>query len=327
MTLRGCLRRPVTLPPSGLRRWLLRSMFDARGARGWARAVLFVVLVVLAVMLLMVLMRTLALALPAHLRQVLATVFHPPRAGGGYSPWFASVNELGLLACALGASSLMVWLDGRGLREVGLAPRRRLRDFAGGAAVGLVMITLLVAGLVITGGARLEPPVVSAGAALGWGLAWAAASLLVGLFEEIAFRGYLFVTLREDYGFSAASAVVAVLFTLAHGANPGENPLGVLTAGLASVLFCVGIRRTGALWWAIGCHAAWDWSENFLYGSADSGIHSIGRLLRLEPHGNRYLSGGTVGPEGSLLCFVVLLATILVVSRRAPRGVPVKSTS
>ncbi len=327
MTLRGCLRRPVTVPPSGLRRWLLRPMFDARGVRGWVRAVLFAALVVLAVMLLMVLIRALALTVPAHLRQALGAVFHRPRAGAGFSPWFAGLNELGLLACALCASSLMVWLDGRRLREVGLAPRRRLREFAGGAAVGVVMITLLVAGLVITGGARLELPVVSAGAALGWGLAWAAAAVLVGLFEEIAFRGYLFVTLREDYGFWTATVAVAVLFTLAHGVNPGENPLGMLTAGLASVLFCLGIRRTGALWWAIGCHAAWDWSENFFYGSADSGIHSMGRLFRLEPHGNLYLSGGTVGPEGSVLCFVVLLAAILAVPRLVPRGTAIKSTS
>lgn len=327
MTMRGCLRRTVAVPPSGLHGWLLRPVFGSHGVRAWARVVLFVLLLVLAVVLLAASIKALTFALPAQSRQLLHTLFHRPRAGGRFSPWAAGLNELALLACALVASTAMVWLDGRRLSDIGLVPHGRLREFSYGALVGLVMITLLVGGLTVSGAARIQMPTLSLGTALVWGLAWALVALLVGLFEEIAFRGYMFATLREDYGFWPVTIAVAVLFTLAHGVNPGENPLGMVTAGLASVLFCLGIRRTGALWWAIGCHAAWDWSEDFLFGSADSGFHSMGRLFKLEPHGNMYLSGGTVGPEGSLLCLVVLFAAILAVPRLVPRSVAVKAAS
>jgi len=173
------------------------------------------------------------------------------------------------------------------------------------------MAGLLVAALLAFGFGRLEPSTAGLAVALRSGLAWAVATLLVGFFEETAFRGYLFAILREGYGLWIGALVVTALFMLAHAHNVGENPIGLFTAGAASVLFCLAIFRTGALWWAIGCHAAWDWAESYFFGSADSGMHSAGRLFTLLPHGNAYFSGGTAGPEGSLLCFVVLVIVIL----------------
>jgi membrane protease YdiL (CAAX protease family) len=183
---------------------------------------------------------------------------------------------------------------------------------------------VLVAGLLAFGFARLEPPTLGMWAAAGSGLAWLLVDLPTGLAEEMLFRGYLFAMLRERFGLLTGTIVVTALFMLGHGQNRGENPLGVLTAGAVSVLFCLGIRRTGALWWAIGFHAAWDWAEDFFFGSADSGGHALYRLFTLVPHGNIYLSGGTDGPEGSLLCLAVLvigiLALPLLARRRAGAG-------
>ena len=67
------------------------------------------------------------------------------------------------------------------------------------------------------------------------------------------------------------------------------------------------VRVTGSAWWAIGCHAAWDWAETYFYGTPDSGFVAQRHFLTTTPTGNTLWSGGTDGPEGSLLVAPVIL--------------------
>lgn len=108
-------------------------------------------------------------------------------------------------------------------------------------------------------------------------------------------------------------------FGLVHTFNNGENWIGIFAAAFMGFVFCVSVWATGSSWWAIGCHAAWDWAETYFYGTADSGFVAPGHLLTTSPAGNSLWSGGTDGPEGSLLIvpFVLLiLIWLLVLSRR-----------
>ena len=299
---------------------MMRLVFDERGVRPWVRAVSFVALsVIILVAAAKIIDQLISLAPGLHQRMQAAK--HAVRSGGDIPPWFLIVNELLLFSCTLLATWVMARLEDRPLARVGLSRQRWLRDLVAGCAVGFAMLGLLVAGLLAFGFGRLEPAMAGFPAALRSGLAWAAAALLIGAFEEIFFRGYLFAIARERFGFWTGTAVVTALFMLGHSHNAGENPIGLLTTGVVSVFFCLAIRRTGALWWVIGCHAGWDWAESYFFGSADSGSHASGRLFTLLPHGNLHLSGGTDGPEGSLLCLVVLLIGILalpVLARRRP---------
>jgi hypothetical protein len=80
----------------------------------------------------------------------------------------------------------------------------------------------------------------------------------------------------------------------------------LLGAGLVGLVFCFSLYRTGSLWWAIGIHAAWDWSQSFLYGVADSGLMAQGHLFATHPIGKPILSGGLTGPEGSIFAILML---------------------
>jgi hypothetical protein len=82
--------------------------------------------------------------------------------------------------------------------------------------------------------------------------------------------------------------------------------MGAVTAGLIGLFFCLTLRRTGSLWFAIGAHTAWDWAETFLYGVPNSGQVAPGHLFSPRFHGSRWLTGGSVGPEGSVLAVVVV---------------------
>ena len=113
-----------------------------------------------------------------------------------------------------------------------------------------------------------------------------------------------------------------VLFAFVHTGNGGETAMGIIAVSLAGLAFVFSLWWTGSLWWAIGFHAAWDWAQSYLYGVADSGLISEGHLLASRPTGTALISGGTTGPEGSVLVVPVLLATLVVIWRTMPRRSP-----
>ncbi len=120
--------------------------------------------------------------------------------------------------------------------------------------------------------------------------------------------------------FWQAAWVSSTLFGLIHTVNQGENWIGIFAAAGIGFVFCASVRVTGSAWWAIGCHAAWDWSETYFYGAANSGIPAQGHLLSAGPVGNPLLSGGADGPEGSVLVLGAILLLLLMVlfARRRP---------
>jgi len=120
-------------------------------------------------------------------------------------------------------------------------------------------------------------------------------------------------------GFWQASWVTSTLFGFIHTSNNGENWIGIFSAAFIGFVFCVSVWVTGSAWWAIGCHAAWDWGESYFYGTADSGTVAKGHYLTSSPDGNVLWSGGADGPEGSLLVIgivLLLLVTLLVIYGR-----------
>lgn len=129
----------------------------------------------------------------------------------------------------------------------------------------------------------------------------------------------LFLKKAQGAGFWYAAWVGSMFFGYGHTGNGGENWIGIFAAGAIGFVFCVSVRVTGSAWWAIGCHAAWDWAETYFYGTADSGMVAKGHLLSTSPAGPAFWSGGTDGPEGSVLVLgviVLLLVAVLLLYRR-----------
>jgi hypothetical protein len=123
----------------------------------------------------------------------------------------------------------------------------------------------------------------------------------------------------EGASFWQAAWVTSTLFGFIHTGNNGEDWIGIFAAAFIGFVFCVSVWVTGSAWWAIGCHAAWDWAETYFYGTADSGLQAKGHFLTTSPAGNVLWSGGTDGPEGSLLVLgvvLLLLVALLVIYGR-----------
>ena len=185
----------------------------------------------------------------------------------------------------------------------------------GFAFLSLLLFSLHLAGALSYGGVALHGAHV-------WKLAlfWAAFFLCVGVFEEFTFRGYTQFAIQQVAGFWPTALLLSAIFAYMHHSNPGETWLGALGAGAVAVFFCFTLRRTGNLWFAVGMHASWDWAQSFLYGVPDSGVVEPGHLLQTQLHGPTWLTGGSVGPEGSVLLFVLIAVMWAVFDRLFPRS-------
>ncbi len=233
--------------------------------------------------------------------------------------WPMMLAEMGVMLAALVPAVALAVVERRPWGAYGLPVRLAFgKMFWVGALWGFGSITLLLAVLY---GAR----VLSVGdlalhglRALKFAVFWAAFFLVVGWYEEFLIRGYSQFTLTRLIGFWPAAVVLSCVFSLIHMGNPGEQWPGLLAVWVIGFFFCLTLRRTGSLWFAVGFHAAWDWGETFLYSVPDSGAVFPGHLLKASLHGPRWLTGGMVGPEGSLLCFVVMGMVWVVFSRVYP---------
>lgn len=157
---------------------------------------------------------------------------------------------------------------------------------------------------------------------IGWGALWFLFFFLVGLFEEYSLRGYFLYTLADGIGFWPAAIIQAVLFARGHMGNGGETRIGIIATGIFALFAAVTIWRTGNLWLAVGAHAGWDWGQSYFFGVNDSGFQAPGHLFN--PHlaqGPDWLTGGSVGPEGSVVTLVlwVLMAALFLALYRKRR--------
>ena len=213
--------------------------------------------------------------------------------------------------CVLLATLVMGAFEKRSLGDYGLPARGAfgLRFFEG-IVWGFVAECATMFTLYLTGNVTFQGYALTGAAALQYALLWAAAFLMVGLFEECLFRGYPQFTLATGIGFWPAALVLSALFCRGHMNNPGENWVGGVGVALAAILFCVSLRLTGNLWFAIGMHTAWDWAETFFFGVADSGMPANGHLLNTTLSGSKWMTGGTVGPEGSVIELLVVSSVI-----------------
>jgi uncharacterized protein len=226
---------------------------------------------------------------------------------------FRSEGIAFLLLCV--ATLIMGKLEHRKFSEYGLPLRHALgKGFWIGSLSGFLAISGTLLTMFLLHGFRVTGLALHGTAILSSVVAWGIAFLLVGLFEEFLCRGYVQFTLASGIGFWPAAFVMSGLFGLSHDFNPGESAVGSLAAGMFGLLFCLFLRRSGNLWIAVGFHAAWDWGQTF-YGVPDSGMapyHSVFHSALSGPH---WLTGGTVGPEASVLTPIALVVVALIFSR------------
>ena len=200
------------------------------------------------------------------------------------------------------------------IRAMGLDRRPGFgREFALGSALGWGGMVACVLPIALTGGlvvtfftAPRQFPLIFLDLAV---LAIAA------LAEEIAFRGYPFQRLIEATSPAGATIFMSLLFGAIHLFNPGATFASTIVTIFAGWLFAICYLRTRALWLAWGFHFTWNATMGILFGLPISGITNFSPVVASNANGPLWITGGDYGPEGSLICAIVILVLIPVTIR------------
>jgi len=184
-----------------------------------------------------------------------------------------------------------------------LSPSGWARELLAGIAGGALLFSAVVAVVALLGG-------YSFGAAGSFESIWPMLALAVvsGFAEELLFRGILFRFIEATAGSWAALALTSALFGGAHLANNGATIFSSLAIALeAGIMLGAVYMLTRRLWAAIGVHAAWNFTQGWVFGLPVSGIEKSG-LVEGRLSGPDLLTGGAFGLEASLVA--VIMATL-----------------
>lgn len=201
-----------------------------------------------------------------------------------------------------------------------------MRLLGKGVIWGFVPSALILIPLFAAGACSFHGFALSGRELIFYSLAWAVAMLALGLAEEFMFRGYSLKTLGEAIGFWPAAILLSSLFGIIHFLfKPQEDWIDPVSVSLYGVFWCLTLRRTGSLWFAVGFHAASDYADMIAFAEPNTGNHGQpipGHLLDIRYHGPDWLTGGPRGTEASLLVFVVLAGLFYFFNRAYPAKEP-----
>ncbi len=233
-------------------------------------------------------------------------------------PWITLITQGGGTVGGI-FITILLWrfVNKRPLKELGF--RGSGNDFGFGLLLGALSITVIFILLMVTENVTLinhfSDPEFTA-----YTLAFAFMFILVGLFEEMFFRGYVITTmLNRGNKRWVIYAVSALLFSIAHATNPNVNILGLINIALVGILFAYMFDMTNSLWLSIGYHMTWNYFQGNVFGFAVSGTtpHGIYNVSTVD--GSNLWTGGSFGLEGGLMATLFILIGFIATNLYAKR--------
>jgi membrane protease YdiL (CAAX protease family) len=166
-----------------------------------------------------------------------------------------------------------------------------------GLVIGAIMFSLVMAIMIVFGFYRFDYH--------GPAPAWHGAGLAIesAVFEEVLVRGVVLRVLWRSFGPWAAFGLSALLFGGGHFWNPGATWFTTVCIALeAGVMLGAFYALTGRLWVSIGVHAAWNFTQGYVFGAAVSGGNFGAAMATSTAQSGvpTWLTGGAFGPEASL---------------------------
>lgn len=157
-------------------------------------------------------------------------------------------------------------------------------------------------------------------------LAFAIAVFIQSGAEELADRFYLYQKLRRRYRSPLVAILFnAVVFALMHIGNPGFTFIAGAQIFMIAIIFSMMVYYYNNLWGAMAFHAAWNYSQNIIFGLPNSGIVSEYSIFTLEAASARNglfynVNFGVEGSIGATVMLAVLAVVIYLLNRHKPEA-------
>ena len=241
------------------------------------------------------------------------------------APFHRYVHRAFLALALAGLWPLLKALGARSASDLGLVrPAGQWQKLGTGFGTGFISLAI-VAGIALAVGARAWPEQLVAGKLAGQLLGALATAAVVGVLEEILFRGGIFSGLRRLLDWRFALAISSAIYALVHFFAPAKHegavawtsglalllPMlggftdwqqlipGFFNLTLAGALLALAFQRTGNLYFSIGLHAGWIFW-----------LKSYGVLTSDVPGANLWLWGSGRMIDGWLACVVLALTLV-----------------
>ncbi len=219
------------------------------------------------------------------------------------------IHALG--SAAIGLTVILVYKAYK--RWIERAPDRELAmPFAGELGAGLLFGFLLFSGMTgivaLMGGFRI-----TGFGGVGDLGSMAGLAMISGIGEEVMFRAIALRLLEKLVGTWGALVLTAAFFGAAHLGNPGATWFAALAIAMeAGILLGACYLYTRRLWLAIGVHAAWNFTQGWVFSVPVSGGKVPAGLFTSARNGPEWLTGGSFGLEASAVAMVVATVAGLV---------------
>lgn len=221
-------------------------------------------------------------------------------------PLNSPIETLGALLVALLVIAVYLgcrrWIEHRPNDELPL--QAVPRDVSVGLAIGAGLFTLMTAIVALLGGFKIQR-------FNGMGELWGMLALAItsGVFEEILFRGILLRHIEAMLGTWAALVITSLLFGIAHYFNPDSSLFAAFAIAMeAGILLGAAYLWKRRLWLPMGIHAAWNFTQGWVFSVPVSGGKAPQGLLITSRSGPEWLTGGDFGLEASAVAMVVATA-------------------
>jgi membrane protease YdiL (CAAX protease family) len=224
------------------------------------------------------------------------------------------VNAAIVIACLLAAYWLFCRFVERAPMEIFGTPGW-LGELLAGIAAGALLFATAVGVVTLLGGYHVA----------GRGALYTiwdplTASIIAGFAEELLFRGILFRYIEKAAGSWAALALTSALFGAAHLANPNASLVAAAAIMIeAGIMLGALYMLTRRLWAAMGLHAAWNFTQGWVFGLPVSGTGGGTGMVRGVLTGPEWLTGGGFGLEASLPAVIVATGAGIVILAAAIR--------
>jgi CAAX protease family protein len=255
---------------------------------------------------------------------------HFPYRAFAWSPFL--LNYLVDFAFVAGIAGVLAWVGKERFSSYGLPLVQNAGSLIGkGIVWGFIPSALILIPIYLAHGCEFHGLALHGRELVSSALLWGAAMLALGFTEEFLFRGCALKILGESIGFWPAAIFLSSIFGLVHLIfKPHEDWIDPISVALYGLFWCLTLRRTGSLWFAVGFHAASDYADMIVFAEPNSGNDGkppVGHLLDVRFHGPDWLTGGPRGTEASLLVFVVLAGLFYFFDKAYPPTPKVSSAS
>jgi hypothetical protein len=214
------------------------------------------------------------------------------------------LSSLALLLVYALTIRLMEHRNATEINPIGGAPQ-----FLVGAILGVVLISAVYA---VLWGLHLTH--YAAGTGTDGLIGGLVAMFSVAVLEELLLRAVLFRIVEDATGTTVAVIVSAMVFGVLHAFNHGATAISTAAIALeAGILLAMAYALTRNLWFAIGIHMAWNFTEGDVFGAQVSGGAGSHSLFKFALTGPDLLTGGAFGPEASAISVGVCLFAAIVI--------------